>query len=71
MHETFGLSSWRGILFFLQLFLTKQTGKVSYERAQSRTPMPKPHDYAVLAVISTAHLTDNRICCLLYLPRGN
>lgn len=69
MHETSGLNSWRGILFFLHL--AKQSGKVSYERAQSCVPMPKPHDYAVLAVISTAHLTDNRICCLLYLPRGN
>lgn len=41
------------------------------QKRQSCIPMPKPHDYVVLAVISTAHLRDNRICCLLYLPRGN
>lgn len=50
-------------------------GEVSYKWTYSYIPVTKPHDSAVLAVISTAHLTDNWICCLtcclLYLPHSN
>lgn len=51
--------------------LPNRLEKYPTKKRQSCVPMLKPHDYVVLAVISTAHLRDNRICCLLYLPRGN
>lgn len=73
MHETFRWSSWTVTVFLLQ----PKAGfeKLSYKWAYSYIPRTKPHGYAVLTVISTAHLTDNWICCLtcclLYLPRSN